>query len=97
MYLVNGLEQEVNNDDLAYPKGFFIYEDEEEFRIRIFPNTNKNIELPVTYIIWNDVDTDTIKCSIERKNNSEICTKVWLNENLAWEAYETERFFEIVK
>jgi len=96
-YIVNGQEIEVNNIDMAYPKGFFIYEDENEFRLRVFPNVDKNSELPVTYIKWNDKVVDTIKCSIERKNNSEICTKVWLNDNLVWEGYETERFFEIIK
>jgi len=96
-YLVNGQQSEVNNSNLDYPKGFFIYEHENEFRIRIFPNSDKNEETPVTYIMWNNTDIDTIKCSIERKSNSEICKKVWLNDNLVWEAYETERFFEIIK
>ena len=97
-YVVNGQELIFYNGDLAHPKGFFIYKEEKsEFRIRVFPNMDKNLELPVTYIKWNSTDTDTIRCSIERKSNSEIVTKVWLNENLVWEGYETERFFEIIK
>lgn len=95
IYEINGEQVEVNDTDLDYSRGFFIYQHENEYRIRIFPNTSQSTEYPVTYIKWDD--TDTIKVDIERNRNSEICNKVWFNENLVWEAYETERFFEIIK
>ncbi|HEX9650416.1 MAG TPA: hypothetical protein VGA21_07640 [Cyclobacteriaceae bacterium] len=96
-YLKNGQKQEVFFPNLDNPKGFGITQNQEGYRIGILPNIDKTEEFPLTLIEWNSTDTDTIKCSIERKSNSEICTKVWLNENLVWEGYETERFFEIIK
>lgn len=96
-YIKNGEEVEVFDADMDYPKGFFIYKHENEYRMRIFPNIDKSEEFPLTYIKWNETTIDTIKCIIERKSNSQICKKVWFNNESVWEAYETERFFEIIK
>lgn len=97
IYEINGKQVEVNDQKLHSPKGFFVYQAENEYRIRIFPNTDKNVERPVTYIQWSETEIDTIKCEIERKGSSTICTKVWLNDELVWQAYDTERFIQIVK
>lgn len=96
-YLKNGEEMEIFNSNLDYPKGFFIYKQENEFRMRIFPHTEMGEKFPTTYIKWNNSDIDTVKCNIEKTTSSEICTKVWFNNNIVWEAYETERFFKIIK
>ena len=96
-YELDGEQIEVNDENLDYPKGFFVYQHENEFRIRIFPNTDKNALYPITYIKWREMDTDTIKCEIDRNGSSEICKKVWLNNELVWQDYDTERFFEITK
>lgn len=97
LYEINGEQIEVNDENLDYSKGFFVYKHENEYRIRIFPNTDKNDLYPTTYIEWSKMDTDTIRCEIERKESSTICKKVWFNEELVWQAYDTERFFDIIK
>ncbi len=43
------------------------------------------------------MDLDTLKCEIYRNGSSEICKKVWFNEEPVWQAYGTDRFFEIIK
>jgi len=96
-YEINGEQIEFYDENLDYPKGFFVYQHENEFRIRIFPSTDKNALYLITYIEWSKMDTDTIRCEIERKESSTICKKVWFNEELVWQAYDTERFFEIIK
>ncbi|MXV37823.1 hypothetical protein GO491_03890 [Flavobacteriaceae bacterium Ap0902] len=96
-YEIDGEQIEVNDENLDYSKGFFVYQHESEFRIRIFPNTNKNASYPITYIRWSEMDIDTLKCEIDRNGSSEICKKVWFNNELVWQAYGTERFFEIIK
>lgn len=96
-YEINGEQVEVYDENLDHSKGFFIYRHENEYRIRIFPNSQKNNSNPTTYIKWNETDTDTLRCEIERNDNSEICKKVWFNDKLVWQAYDTERYFEIIK
>jgi hypothetical protein len=97
IYEINGEQIEVNDENLDYPKGFFVYQHGNEYRIRVFPNTDKNSSYPITYIKWSEMDTDTLKCEIDRNGNSEICKKVWFNNELVWQAYDTERFFVIIK
>ncbi|WP_146810338.1 hypothetical protein [Empedobacter brevis] len=97
IYEIDGKQTVVNDKNLNYPNGFFVYPHEKEYRIRIFPNTTKNSSNPITYVKWNKTDTDTIRCEINRSGNTEVCKKVWLNNKLVWEAYDTERFFEIIK
>ncbi len=97
LYEINGEQIEVNDENLDYPKGFFVYQHENELRIRVFPNTDKSTSYPITYIKWSEMDTDTLKCKIDRNGSSVICKKVWLNNKLVWQSYDTERFFEIIK
>lgn len=98
LYLIDGEEIKVNEPNLDYPKGFRIFKNDSEYRIGVFPNTNENLDFPITYIIWNGVDRDTIKCEIQRTDNSEICKKIWYNGELTWDSSENkERFFKIQK
>jgi hypothetical protein len=60
-------------------------------------NTDKSTSYPITYIKWSEMDADTLKCKIDRNGSSVICKKVWLNNKLVWQSYDTERFFEIIK
>lgn len=78
-------------------RGYSIYEHEHEFRLGVSLNSDKNEEFPVTILQWNTSDMDTLKCHIRRRSGSVICDKVWLNEDLVWEAYKTERFIEMIK
>ncbi len=97
-YLKDGEAQEVFNGNLDHPKGFFIYEHQEEHRIAIFPNVDRSEEYPVTYIQWSEQDMDTIKCKIKRTSSSEVCTEVWFNNDLKWDSSQpVERYFEITK
>ena len=96
-YLINGEVIEVNNPNLDYRKGFFIFKHQSEYRIRIFPNTDDKEKNPITYIKFNENPKDTLKCEFVRTNNSLICTKVWFNSELKYDSNVSERYFEIVK
>lgn len=48
-------------------------------------------------IKFSESDFDIIKTEIDKSNSNTIVTKVWYNGNLEWEAYESERMFEIIK
>jgi len=96
-YLINGVVEEVFYPNLDYPRCFRIYERDGIYRMRLSPNGNEKDEFPVTYIKWNETDTDTVKCNFSRGDNSLICTKVWYNGVLMWEAYATDRCITVVK
>ncbi len=100
-YEIGGKKIEVNEPHLDNPKGFSIFCKDNQYRIGIGPNTDRNEEYPLTYIEWNPDDTDTIKCLIERaksrNGNSTICRKVWFNGKVVWDDYGVERSFVIVK
>jgi len=105
-YLINGKSEEASSYysdrgyDLDNPRSFsiFKYRNTNNYRIGIVLNADISEEFPITYIKWNSMDTDTIKCSILRKNNSEIINKVWLNGKIAWSSSgNTERFIQIIK
>lgn len=96
-YILDGRELEVFDSNLDQPKGFFIYNQGAEYRMTVFPNVDKNEEYPETIIQWTENDQDTVKCSIERGPNMEVCRQVWLNERLVWESYNNERLLRIAK
>lgn len=58
-------------------------------------------ELPITYIQWSELDTDTIKCQFSRTEFSVFCTKVWCNGIEVWDVKNNNpndaRWFQIVK
>lgn len=97
LFEINGEQVEFYDANLTYPKGFFLFQHENEYRLKVFPNTSATEANPVTYIIWNEDDIDTIKSEVKRTNNSEEITKVWFNDDLIWEGNESERYFEIIK
>lgn len=96
-YLINGVVEEVYYSNYDNPRNFIIYEKDGIYQMRLFPNANEKDELPVTYIKWNDSDTDTIKCCFSRTESSVICTKVWYNETLMWDDYSSCRCIQVVK
>lgn len=98
LYLIDGEMKEVIRPNLEHPKNFFIFEHESEYRMRIFPNDQTDNDSPVTFIKWGENEIDTIKCHIETRENSIICTKVWINGELRWESESlTDRHLEIIK
>jgi hypothetical protein len=96
-YLINGIVEEVYYPNYDNPRNFSIYERDGIYRMGLSPNANEKDEFPVTYIKWNETDTDTIKCSISRTESSVICTKVWYNETLMWDDYSSCRCIQVVK
>lgn len=79
-----------NNSVKEYlnPPNFFIINENNIVAMRLFLNDNKNEENPVTYIKWNETDTDTLKAHFNRSrgnNENVICDKVWLNDKLVWD------------
>jgi len=95
---INGEWNEYYEGNLDSPKGITLVDSEDGKYIVIFPSTtfvgNNNSE---TKIEFSDSDSDIIKTEIDKSNSNTIVTKVWYNDVLEWEAYETERMFEIIK
>jgi hypothetical protein len=97
-YVIEGIAIEAYDGHLDYPRMFKIDKHTNEFRITVFPNTAKGEEFPITYIQWDEFDTDTIGCKVFRDINREIITEVWFNGEKKWEDSElTERFIEVIK
>jgi hypothetical protein len=84
--------------NLDYPKGIRIIEREDGKYLVIFPSIvmveNNYSE---TKIEFSQTDYDIIKTEIDQNGSNTMVTKVWYNDQLKWEAYQTERMFEIVK
>jgi len=97
-YLINENIEEVNYPNSDNPRGFTIYEHISEYRIGISMNYSEAEEFPVTYVQWNEFDTDTLKCKIYRTNSLVTVEKVWLNDELIWDARdEVEPYYEMIK
>lgn len=54
-------------------------------------------EHPITYIHWNETDTDTIKAQYTRVGNSISLKTCWIYKNNTWEEITTPINFTIVK
>ena len=97
-YLINGNVEEVNNPTADLPRNFQIFEQNGSYRIGISLNYSESEELPITYVQWNETDTDTLKCKIRRTSSLVTAEKVWLNDELIWdESSNNEPYFEIIK
>lgn len=63
-------------------------------------NDTETSEKPITYIRWNDVDSDTIEATYERDGPGIVLkNKVWLNGEQVWERGDntTNAYFILVK
>ena len=97
-YKVNGKTNEVYNSEMDNPRNYKIYKHENEYRIRVFMNNTETSEKPVTYIQWNNNDTDTIEVSYERTGNAILKRKVWLNGKQIWDrALNKEEYYQLIK
>jgi hypothetical protein len=102
-YLINGKKNEYYEEHLHAPKGFKVIQDEFtfEYQFVIFLNNIKTEEFPITYIQWNENDTDTIKALFKYYPNSSSIEqkKIWYNNEVIWdyEITNTNPFFELVK
>ena len=95
---INGEWEEYYEGNLDYPKGITTVDREDGTYLLLFPSTTYVANTySETKIEFSDTDFDIIKTEIEKTSNSEIVTKVWYNDIMKWESFETERMFEIVK
>jgi hypothetical protein len=83
-YTINGEKQEVYDANLTNPRNFMIYKHENKYRIRIFLNDTQTEEKTITYIQWNESDTDTIEVTYKRTQNAILQNNIWLNSEQIW-------------
>ena len=90
---------EVYNPNAQYARDFKIVSPEnsgiEEYFIRVYIN-NPKLENAITYIEWNETDTDTIRTNSVSNGNSLVLTQAWYNDNLLIDE-NTESLPEIIK
>ncbi|MEM9328458.1 MAG: hypothetical protein AAGA85_22510 [Bacteroidota bacterium] len=84
--------------NLDHPKGIRFDQLEDGYYLTVFPSTITDAQgLSETKIEFTSSDFDILKTVVDKSNGNEIVTKVWLDDELKWEAYENERVFEVVK
>lgn len=97
-YVIDGNVEEVFDGRLDSPRNFYIYNRNSEYRIGITQNYTETSDMPITYIKWNDNDTDTITSTFRRGENFVIQEKIFLNDSLIWDGTENlEPSFELIK
>lgn len=98
-YQIDGEIVEVFDADMQFPRGFMIFKHENEYRIGVSLNHTESSDKPVTYIQWNENDTDTIEVVYNRTPNSVVQNKIWLNGELVWELGDNtiDPYFILVK
>jgi len=97
-YEVDGEVIEVYDPNMGDPRNFYIYNHENEYRIMVFLNHADTSEKPVTYIQWNDTDTDTIEATFMRNRNNVVVNQVWLNELEIWDSTLVDnQYFKLIK
>jgi len=99
----NGDIEEIYNSNLDSPRNFKIItpEDSQEniYALYLTPNTYLT-ENAITYIEWNNTETDTIKTNYRYGDNYTICNKIWYNNVNVWTEntnVNSGRLFEIIK
>ncbi|HEU4791254.1 MAG TPA: hypothetical protein VFS71_16325 [Flavobacterium sp.] len=104
-YLIQGKElgygYNTTGAILDNPRGFFVEklsEQETGKGMRIFLNADSSEEYPITYLRWNETETDTFKAKYRRTRGSVILEKLWLNDVLVLGAEgQTTSYITIVK
>jgi len=84
-YKVDGEVIEVYDPNMDAPRNFVIYKHENENRIKVYLNDSNTTDRSVTYIQWNNNDTDTIEALFERNEHLLRKRKVWLNNQEIWD------------
>lgn len=97
-HLIDGSWERYFNGFRDSPKGITVNQLEDGLYLTLSPSSTTNTSgISETKIEFSENDFDVIKAEIEKSSNSQIITKVWYNDQLKWEAYATERKFEVVK
>jgi hypothetical protein len=99
-YLIDGVKVEQRDPMMDNPRSFSLDKNDEKTLLLLYPNYTASEEFPVTFIQWNEADTDTLKCGYARSGKSSVVlTKVWYNGKLMWdvESGKNGRWIEVVK
>jgi hypothetical protein len=86
-YLIDGIKKEINQANLDFTKNFMIYEIDGKYQMRLFLNCSYE-STSITYVQWNENDTDTFKTEILKNTNLVLITKLWYNDSMVWNAYD---------
>lgn len=87
-YLING--KIILNTSNAYmpanPNNVYISDGsvKNHSRVLIYLNHAASEKYPITYIHWNETDTDTIKAQYTRSESSVVLSNCWILENGNW-------------
>ena len=99
-YLQNGEVKEVYNSNADTPRNFSIVSPEdsgdEKYFIGIGLNNLVN-ENAITYIEWNETDTDTLRANFRTGKGYVILSKTWFNDVLIFDENTTQVLPEIIK
>ena len=77
---INRINMNKGNFILDYPHDFFIYQHENDYRIRVFLHSNPaSGKYGATYINWGGIEEDTIKYFIARTKSSIVATEIQYN------------------
>lgn len=97
-YYRNGVSEEVFNPDLHAPRNFWVIQDPDggEYMIRMVPNYYEAEGNTITYIEWNESDTDTIESEFSFHDDATLLHKVWYNGELKLDT-ATALEFTVVK
>ncbi len=82
-YVINGVKKELTDN----PKKYEVYTKEQKnmnaYSIEVIMNDSEKIKKSITYVQWNEKDTDTIEATYVRDKKNVIYPKeVWLNGTL---------------
>ncbi len=98
--LIDNTSVEVYNGNLTCPRNICFADEPGHQRLTIFPNSQGTSEHTITFLQWNDQDTDTIMCHIIRKNDNayKVLDKIWFNGVLMYpdSALGGDRVFKVV-
>ncbi|PWI29895.1 hypothetical protein DI383_09070 [Flavobacteriaceae bacterium LYZ1037] len=87
-YLRNSEIEEIYNPNMTSPRNFSIISPEDTGEDFYFIGVGLNsygLENTITYIEWNDTDTDTIRANFISGDNYTVITKAWYNEELIFD------------
>ena len=78
---INRIYMEKGHFILQYPQDFFIFQNENEYRIRVFLQSNPAPgEYGATYINWGGIAEDTIKYKLIRTESSLTASETQYND-----------------
>ncbi len=104
-YLLDGIKVKQYQENLEYPKFFYISNEirENKHFMVLFPN-RKNLDennRAITYINFGDNREDKVECEFQTYENSSNIqvVKIWYNDELKWQYTDggSSRWIEIIK